>query len=83
MLERPYLGRGCCVVSAADLVADELRSWRRWVRAVEVDRERCRFVVVVSDDAPLTSMLGALADLDYPARIVHDERLAEEAGDDG
>lgn len=71
LIDRPYLtGSLCCAPAAADLVEAELRSWRLWVTAVNVDGERGRVELVVADDAPLKDMFEALEDLGYPVRTI-------------
>lgn len=77
LLDEPYFGRGCCTVRAADAVADELRSWRRWVRRVEADECDLRFIVVLTEDAPIKSILGSLEFLGYPAEVVHSEAFRD------
>ncbi len=71
LLGHPYLtGSLCCAPAAADLVEGELRSWRLWVSAVDVDGEHGRVDIVVADDAPLNDMLEALEDLGYPVHSI-------------
>lgn len=71
LVDRPFLdGSLCCAPAAADLVEGELRSWRLWVRAVDVDPERGHVELVVTDGAPLQDMFEALEDLGYPVESI-------------
>lgn len=67
--ERPYLGSGCCVVLARELIADELRSWPG-VHAVDVDDRDGRIELTVERDRRfLQDMLEAVEDLGYPPTV--------------
>lgn len=71
LVDRPFLGGSlCCAPGAADLVEGELRSWRLWVRAVDVDPERGHVELVVTEGVPLKDMSEALEDLGYPVESI-------------
>jgi len=71
LVDCPFLsGSMCCAPAAADLVEGELRSWRQWVRDVDVDTERGHVELVVTDGARLKDMFEALEDLGYPVESI-------------
>jgi hypothetical protein len=71
LIERPSLtGSLCCAPAAAELIEDELRSWRLWVTSANVDAEHGDAEITLIGDPPLQDMLEALHDLGYPVEQV-------------
>ncbi len=67
LTQRPFLGGGCCVVPAADLLRTELESWSTISDAV-VDPETGEAVLtLIASDVDLTQVFAMLQDLGYPA----------------
>jgi copper chaperone CopZ len=74
LIEVPAGGSGCCVIPASTLLRHEL-SGLRGVHAFAVDDERGA-VTVTYDPAQtdVQTLCSAMADVDYPARVLQHDR---------
>lgn len=73
LADTPYLGSGCCVVAADQVIREELESWPG-VTAADVDVATSSVQVILSGDTPVE---GDLVGNDRVARVACGDRIGE------
>lgn len=68
LADHPFVGSGCCVLPAPQVVAEEIQTWPG-VETVTVDESGTASIILGSEDVDLTPILDSLAALGYPAEV--------------
>lgn len=77
LVDRPFIGSGCCVIAADEAIKQELESWPAALSATVSANTGEAVILLAEPNADLDPVIEALESLGYPTSIKsnnHSER---------